>query len=236
MARRFDDLLEHLSTHLRNSDDDHEKIAELGLKKIENPSRKHIELVQGLLTHRNDLLILDAITALAYWRRRGSLSTIVRLCSGHREELVRQAVVEAIWDLKGLAFRKTLETMLKDESRLVRMWAVDAYAALFRDDKAARTLRRISLSERRFNVRVSLYWNLYALGRREYLDAFLSLLNHRRFLIRRLACRSLYQRENIYLPKKDRMRITEHAERRLQKETEESVRRESQKAIDSLQF
>jgi len=234
MARRFDKLLEHMATNILDRDDDLEQIAGWGLSAIIVPSEKHVESVHRLLTHGDHLLVIDAINALVSWRRKVSLSTIVRLCSGHKHELVRQAVVEAIWDLKGFRFRTVIEGMLQDRSRLVRMWAVSTCGALFPDRRAKRMLRRMSDLERFLNVRVALFWNLYSLGCRGFLDPFLALLSHRRPLIRRLVCASLCQREKKYLQRIDAKKTVESLQRRLKKEPVQSVQMELRRAVNSL--
>lgn len=142
---------------------------------IEHPSEFLIAQAMGCLRHRVNRLVQDAIGALARWGRREALDDMVA-CMGRKDAMIRQAVVEALWDLKAAGKADVLLEALQDPSPLVRFWAAWAYADMFPGSAGGVLLERLA-RERDIYPRVALLGGLVKLGHAEYLPRLVRCLN-----------------------------------------------------------
>lgn len=100
-----------------------------------------------------------------------------------RTELVRIAAVEAIGRARVASARPVLWAALSDRSPLVRRFAAIAIGQFASPRDTEKLIRRMR-TERSSTAKTGYYEALYRLGRREYLEKMLELVNHRDYRIR----------------------------------------------------
>lgn len=209
----------------------------LVISAIRKPSNFTINFCTDILRNknfknRNTIVIYETINALVGWDARETLNDIV-LCAAHRDQLVRQSVVEAIWDLEAREFRSVVKDMTRDRSPLVRHWAINVYADLFENECAEYLLDLLS-QERDVRVKTSIFWGLRRAGRKEYLEAFINQLNSRSVSARFSVLNSI-EDLLIVLDHEEITYVVEKLQARLKKEKLRSVQQEIQEAVKFLQ-